>query len=96
MSEFKFPTETVDLPSRGLVYPKDHVLRSGKVEIKYMTAKEEDILKGYKLLSLEGVTCEPSSACIIGSLKKLREKNICCIITGNIHKNLKQLQNHLT
>ena len=32
MSEFKFPTETVDLPSKGLVYPKDHILRSGKVE----------------------------------------------------------------
>ena len=44
MSEFKFPTEEVDLPSKGLVYPEDHVLRSGKVEIKYMTAKEEDIL----------------------------------------------------
>ena len=44
MSEFKLPTETVDLPSKGLVYPKDHKLRSGKVEIKYMTAKEEDIL----------------------------------------------------
>ena len=44
MSEFKFPTETVDLPSKGLVYPKEHILRSGKVEIKYMTAKEEDIL----------------------------------------------------
>jgi|TARA_R110002167_G_scaffold210891_1_gene415389 hypothetical protein len=44
MSEFKFPTETVDLPSKGLVYPKEHILRSGKVEVKYMTAKEEDIL----------------------------------------------------
>ena len=44
MAEFKFPTETVDLPSKGLVYPKDHPLSSGKVEIKYMTAKEEDIL----------------------------------------------------
>lgn len=44
MSEFKFPTETVDLPSKGLVYPKDHPLSSGKVEVKYMTAKEEDIL----------------------------------------------------
>jgi hypothetical protein len=44
MSEFKFPTETVDLPSKGLVYPKEHILRSGKIEIKYMTAKEEDIL----------------------------------------------------
>jgi hypothetical protein len=44
MSEFKFPTETIDLPSKGLIYPEDNPLSSGKVEIKYMTAKEEDIL----------------------------------------------------
>ena len=42
--KFKFPTETVDLPSKGLIYPKDSPLSSGKVEMKYMTAKEEDIL----------------------------------------------------
>jgi hypothetical protein len=44
MSEFKFPTEEIDLPSRGLLYPADSPLASGKVEMKYMTAKEEDIL----------------------------------------------------
>ena len=44
MSEFKFPTEEIDLPSKGLVYPKDNPLSSGKVEVKYMTAREEDIL----------------------------------------------------
>jgi len=44
MAEFKFPTEEVELPSKGLVYPKDNPLSSGKVEVKYMTAKEEDIL----------------------------------------------------
>ena len=44
MSEFKFPTEEVELPSKGLVYPKENPLSSGKIEIKYMTAKEEDIL----------------------------------------------------
>jgi hypothetical protein len=44
MTEFKFPTEVVELPSKGLVYPEGHPLRSGKVEMKYMTAKEEDIL----------------------------------------------------
>ena len=44
MNENKFPTEIVDLPSQGLIYPEDHPLRSGKVEMKYMTAKEEDIL----------------------------------------------------
>ena len=42
--KFKLPTETVDLPSKGLLYPKDSPLASGKIEMKYMTAKEEDIL----------------------------------------------------
>jgi len=40
----KFPTEIVDLPSKGLLYPEGHPLASGTVEMKYMTAKEEDIL----------------------------------------------------
>ena len=39
-----FPTEIVELPSKGLLYPKDNPLSSGKVEMKYMTAREEDIL----------------------------------------------------
>jgi hypothetical protein len=43
-SKFKFPTEEVELPSKGLVYPKDNPLSSGKIEMKYMTAREEDIL----------------------------------------------------
>ena len=40
----QFPTEEVTLPSKGLLYPKDSPLSKGVVEIKYMTAKEEDIL----------------------------------------------------
>ena len=44
MAELNFPTEIVELPSKGLVYSKDNPLSSGKVEMKYMTAKEEDIL----------------------------------------------------
>jgi hypothetical protein len=51
MSEFKFPTEVVELPSKGLVYSTDHILRSGKVEMKYMTAKEEDILSNQNFIS---------------------------------------------
>ena len=46
----KFPTEVVDLPSKGLLYPKDHPLSSGQIEIKYMTAKEEDILTSRTLI----------------------------------------------
>lgn len=44
VTQQKFPTEMVDLPSKGLLYPEDSPLRSGKLEMKYMTAKEEDIL----------------------------------------------------
>ena len=44
MNEFKLPTEQVELPSKGLLYSKDSPLSSGKIELKYMTAKEEDIL----------------------------------------------------
>lgn len=40
----KFPTEMVELPSKGLLYPKDSALASGQIEMKYMTAREEDIL----------------------------------------------------
>ena len=40
----KFPTEIVELPSKGLIYPEDNPLSSGKIEMKYMTAREEDIL----------------------------------------------------
>ena len=50
MSEHKFPTEVIDLPSQGKVYPKDSPLASGKLELKYMTTKEEDILMSENLI----------------------------------------------
>jgi hypothetical protein len=43
-SKFKLPTETIELPSKGLLYPEGSELAKGTVEMKYMTAKEEDIL----------------------------------------------------
>jgi hypothetical protein len=43
-SKFKMPTEMVELPSKGLIYPEESELAKGVVEMKYMTAKEEDIL----------------------------------------------------
>ena len=46
----QFPTEVIDLPSKGYFYPKDSPLSSGQVEIKYMTAKEEDILTSGNLI----------------------------------------------
>lgn len=50
MSEYSFPVETIDLPSGGKLYPEGSPLRSGKIDIKYMTAKEEDILTSTNLI----------------------------------------------
>jgi len=46
----QFPTEVIDLPSKGYFYPKDSPLSSGQVEIKYMTARDEDILTSVNLI----------------------------------------------
>jgi hypothetical protein len=48
--QYDFPTEVLDLPSEGKVYPKDHPLASGRITIKLMTAKEEDILSSTNLI----------------------------------------------
>ena len=57
MAEVKFPTEVVDLPSQGLLYPKDSPLSSGTIEVKYMTAREEDILTSANLIK-KGIVVE--------------------------------------
>ena len=49
-TNYEFPTEVIGLPSEGLVYPEGHPLRKGTIEIKYMTAKEEDILASQNLI----------------------------------------------
>jgi hypothetical protein len=50
MAEFSFPTETIDLPSGGKLYPEGHPLRTGTIDIYYMTAKHEDILTSTNLI----------------------------------------------
>ncbi len=50
LKKTNFPTEEIDLPSKGLFYPEDNILSSGKIEMKYMTAREEDILTSANLI----------------------------------------------
>ena len=57
MADYKFPTEMVELPSKGYFYIEGHPLSKGKVEVKYMTAKEEDILTSQNLIQ-QGVVIE--------------------------------------
>ena len=48
---FVVPTEFVELPSKGKYYPEGHPLHNAdSIEIKQMTAKEEDILTSKTLL----------------------------------------------
>lgn len=49
-NQYDFPTEVLALPSKGLLYPEDSPLRSGTIDVKYMTAKEEDILTSTNLI----------------------------------------------
>ena len=78
MSEFKFPTEEVELPSKGIVYPKDHPLSSGKIEIKYMTAREEDILSNQSFIQKGTVLDRLMSSLIVN-----KDINIDDLIVGD-------------
>jgi len=62
---FSAPTEHVDLPSRGRYYSEGHPLHNkDTIEIKYMTAKEEDILTSRNLLK-KGLAIERLLSSII-------------------------------
>ena len=52
-----FPTEIIPLPSKGLLYTEEHPLAEGVIEMKYMTAREEDILTSQNLIK-QGVVLD--------------------------------------
>lgn len=56
-SDTPFHTEVVTLPSQGVLYPEGNPLATGKLEMKYMTAKEEDILTSQNLIA-QGVVID--------------------------------------
>ena len=76
-SKFKFPTEVSDLPSKGILYPKDNPLSSGKIEMKYMTAREEDILTNQNYIKNGTVIDELLKALIVSKI------NYNDLITGD-------------
>lgn len=62
---FVVPTEMVDLPSKGQFYPQGHALHNCEaIEIKHMTAKEEDILTSATLIK-KGVALDKMLQSII-------------------------------
>ena len=67
--KFSFPTEEVTLPSKGLLYDEDSLLKSGVIEMKYMTAKEEDILTNQNFIKNGTVIDKLLQALIVTPVK---------------------------
>jgi hypothetical protein len=64
MSQYEFATEIVSLPSQGKCYPVTNPLSSGNIELKYMTAREEEILSSQSLIK-KGVVLDKLFEAII-------------------------------
>ena len=68
-NKLSIPTEIVELPSKGLIYPESNPLSSGKVEMKYMTAREEDILTNQNYIQKGTVLDELVKSLIVSDVK---------------------------
>lgn len=76
-SESKFPTEVINLPSKGWFYPAESPLSSGTLELKMMTAKEEDILTSKNLIQKNIVLDKLLESVVINKSIKLDEMFVC-------------------
>ena len=78
----KFPTEIIDLPSKGLLYSKDNPLSQGQIEMKYMSAREEDILTTQSYIK-QGVVLDKLFRALIVGNGKGEKINYNDILTGD-------------
>lgn len=76
-AESKFPTEVINLPSKGWFYPIESPLSSGTLELKMMTAKEEDILTSRNLIQKNIVLDKLLESIVIDKTIKLDEMLVC-------------------
>ena len=77
-NKFSFPTEVIELPSKGLLYPESNPLSSGKLEMKYMTAKEEDILSNQAYIQ-KGIVLDK----LLESLVVTKGVNVTDLVIGD-------------
>ncbi len=81
VEKIKYPTEIVDLPSKGWFYPEGHPLSSGKIEIKMMTAKEEDILTSQNLIK-KGIVLQRLLNSLIVDKRIKQDDILLCDMNG--------------
>lgn len=72
----KIPSVIVKLASDGKVYPKNHPLHSGTIELRYMTAYDEDILTNTSYIR-EGVVFDKLLQSII--VTEVDVNDICSV-----------------
>ena len=75
-----FPTHTVELPSKGLLYPESSPLSKGTIELKIPTGKEENILSTPALIKNNTVIDKFLESLIVDKTVKLND-----IIIGDIN-----------
>ncbi len=76
-AETKFPTEVINLPSKGWFYPRENPLSSGQLELKMMTAKEEDILTSPNLIQKNLALDKVLEAIIIDKAVNIEDMLVC-------------------
>jgi hypothetical protein len=69
----KYPTETVPIATKGWFYPEGHPLSSGEIELKQVTAREEDILANQELIKKGTVLDKFMESLIINKSIKIDE-----------------------
>jgi hypothetical protein len=75
--ELTYPTEMISLPSQGHFYPVGHPLSSGEIEMKLMTAKEEDILMNQNLIKKGMVLDKLLESLLVDKSIKLDDILLC-------------------
>ena len=69
--DIKYPTEIIPLPTKGWFYPESSILSSGEIEIKQMTAREEDLLANQELIKKGKVLDKLLESVIVNKAIKL-------------------------
>ena len=76
-NKFQFPSEIVELPSKGIINPEGNPLTSGKIEMKYMTAREEDIITNQNYIQ-KGIVIDKLLRSLV-----ISDVNLDDLITGD-------------
>jgi len=71
--EVKYPSEVIPLPTKGWFYPESHPLACGEIEIKQMSAREEDILANQDLIRRGKVLDKLMEALIVNKAVKIED-----------------------